>query len=582
MPNIPGENANHDPHLALFEQGKYHRRQGNIAEAIACFWESIRHKPDYIPAHNNLGNLLQADGKTDEALAVYEEAIGLAPHVPVLHCNLASLRQIQGDVDAAIAGFRHALKLKPDFYLAHFNLGKLLAQQGNHPQAIRHYRAALTTQPRSVEAWLEYGAAFSKTNRHPQALKCFERALDIEPGRTQAYVYASAALIESKQYRLALLCCDHALAQDDLYREVALYNKALALSRLHRLEEAIAENEKAIALKPDYADAHWNASLCRLMRGDYLKGWPQYEWRWQRSVAKPDDVRQFEQPLWLGKEPLHGKTILVHAEQGMGDTIQFCRYVEKVSALATHVVFEVYPGLKPILQHLPVAQLIERGEALPEFDYHCPLLSLPLAFDTHSDSDIPNAGSYLYSDPGKAAHWQQTLGEKTQPRIGLVWSGNPAHQTDHERSIPLVKWAPLLAAPFEFISLQKELRDKDAQALLQRHRIRHYGEQLHDFGDTAALIEQLDLVIAVDTAVAHLAAAMGKPVWLLLHYNPDWRWQLQRSDSPWYPSVRLFRQTLRDDWQGVMSTVAQALAAYLSGPDEIVPPAAHPIPDDND
>lgn len=554
-----------EDYLTHFEQGKTYRDQGNPAEAIASFWAALRHKPDYIPAHNNLGNLLQADGKTEEALAVYEEAISLAPHVPVLHCNLASLRQIQGDVDAAIAGFRRALTLKPDFYLAHFNLGKLLAQQGNHAQAIVHYRAALRAQPRSAETWLEYGAAFSKSHRHLQALQCFERVLDIEPGRTQAYVYAGAALIESKQYRLALLCCDQALAQADINSEIAHYNKALALSRLHRLEEAIAENEKAIALKPDYADAHWNASLCRLLLGDYAKGWCQYEWRWQRSGAKPEDVRQFEQPLWLGKESLHGKTILLHAEQGLGDTLQFCRYVEKVSALGARVILDVYPGLKPILQHLPVAELIERGEPLPDFDYHCPLLSLPLAFNSHSDRDIPNASPYLYSDPSKAAHWRQVLGEKTQPRIGIVWSGNPGHQTDSERSIPLSQWAPLLAAPFEFISLQKELRHKDAQTLLQRHRIRHYGEQLHDFSDTAALIEQLDLVIAVDTAVAHLAAAMGKPVWLLLHYNPDWRWQLQRSDSPWYPSVRLFRQALRDDWQGVIYALSHALAGYLAG-----------------
>ncbi|MDP3875412.1 MAG: tetratricopeptide repeat protein [Methylobacter sp.] len=581
MSSISAENASPNPHLPHFEQGKQHRRQGNSAEAMICFREAIRHKADYIPAYNNLGNLLQADGETEQALTVYQEAIGLAPHVPVLHCNLASLRQTQGDFEAAIAGFRHALALKPDFYLAHFNLGKLLAQQEDYPQAIAHYRAALRVQPRSAEVYLEYGAALSKTNRHPQALKCFERAIDIEPGGIQAYLYAGAALIESKQYHLALLCCDRALAQN-AQNEIALYNKALALSRLQRLQDAIAENEKAIALKPDYADAHWNASLCHLMLGDYAKGWPEYEWRWRRTGAKPENLRQFDQPLWLGNEPLQGKTILLHAEQGIGDTLQFCRYVEKVSALGGRVVLEVYPGLKPLLQHLPVAQLSERGESLPDFDYHCPLLSLPLAFNTNRDSDIASANPYLYSDPDKAAHWRQTLGEKTQARIGLVWSGNPGHQTDHERSIPLVKWATLLAAPVHFISLQKELRDKDAQTLLQRHGIRHYGEQLHDFSDTAALIAQLDLVIAVDTAVAHLAAAMGKPVWLLLHYNPDWRWQLQRSDSPWYPSVRLFRQTLRDDWQGVMASVAQALAGYLSGSDPIMPPAAPPIPSEND
>lgn len=544
-----------------FQQGKQERQNADDLAAIHSFRKAIELKDDFVPAYNNLANALQTVGKLDEACAVYEKALVIAPNVAVLHCNLASLWQLKNESEKAIVGYKKAITLKSDFFLAHFNLGKLLAQQKKYQQAITHYQDALHIQPYSVDAYLEYGAILCKINRFLQALKCFESALDIEPKCAKAYLYAGVTLIESKQYHLALLCCNRALALDVFNSEVAFYNKSLALSRLNQFQEAIIENEKAIAIKPDYPDAHWNSSLCHLMLGDYVKGWREYEWRWQRTGANPENLRKFDQPLWLGKENLHGKTILIHAEQGMGDTIQFCRYIEKVSALGACVIFEVYSGLKSLFQHFPVTLLIERGDLLPDFDYHCPLLSLPLALDI---AIAPPCRLSILDN--KVEYWQQILGEKTQPRIGLVWSGNPSHQNDNDRSIALMKWMPVLAVPVQFISLQKELRDKNTQTLLQQHQIYHYGEQLHDFGDTAALIKQLDLVIAVDTAVAHLAAAIGKPVWLLLHYNPDWRWQLERSDSPWYPNVRLFRQCMRDNWQEVMIRVAQALNDYFKQP----------------
>jgi hypothetical protein len=296
--------------------------------------------------------------------------------------------------------------------------------------------------------------------------------------------------------------------------------------------------------------------------GDFDRGWKEYEWRW-KSVQLANSQRNFAQPLWLGKESLTGKTILLHSEQGLGDTLQFCRYIKLVSELGARVILEVYKPLSALLTRLDgVAQLVETGGPLPAVEFHCPLLSLPLAFKTGLNT-IPARVSYIASNPGKVTEWRARLGKRTKPRIGLVWSGRTEHINDRNRSIPLSDLLKSLPNAYQYISLQKEIGQKDKETLGSRADILHFGEQLADFTDTAALCELMDVVISVDTSVAHLAGAMGKAVWILLPFCPDWRWLLDRADSPWYPTATLFRQDVMGDWGGVLRKVQAELLQSL-------------------
>jgi hypothetical protein len=295
-----------------------------------------------------------------------------------------------------------------------------------------------------------------------------------------------------------------------------------------------------------------------LLLGEFHKGWNEFEWRW-RWGDFPSQKRNFTQPLWVGKESLAGKTILLHSEQGLGDAIQFSRYARMVSALGARVILEAGKPLLSLFSTLSgVSQLVERGSPLPSFDFHCPLLSLPLAFKTQMDS-IPSSTPYLLSDPERVSRWQSRLGAKYKPRVGLVWRGNPTHKNDRNRSILLSQLIKHLPDHCLYVSLQKEVRDTDKDVLGYRNDIFQYGSELNDFSDTAAVCELMDIVISVDTSVAHLAGALGKEVWILLPYVPDWRWLLDRNDSPWYPTAKLYRQEVIGDWNGVLEKVKSDL-----------------------
>ena len=316
--------------------------------------------------------------------------------------------------------------------------------------------------------------------------------------------------------------------------------------------------------RQDYADAHFLKGLANLVTGDLARGWAGYEWRHRAPVARLTR-REQPRPLWLGDVDLAGKTILLHSEQGFGDSIQFCRYVPLVAARGARVVLEVEQPLCGLMRGLPgVTEIVARkdhaGEPLPDHDLHCPLPSLPLAFATKLET-IPANGPYLHAPESAMAQWTLRLGGARGLRIGLAWSGNPNHIRDRERSMPLDHLLPLLNVDASFVSLQKQLRAGEAE-LLSRAGIRDVSDDLHDFTDTAALIAQLDLVITVDTGVAHLAGALGKPVWILVTHAPDWRWLLDRDDSPWYPTARLFRQSDSRDWSDVVARVGAALVAF--------------------
>ena len=339
----------------------------------------------------------------------------------------------------------------------------------------------------------------------------------------------------------------------------ALNNRGNALKDLKRLDEALASYDRAIALNPNYAEAYWNKSLLKILIGEYLEGWKLYEWRWKKE-PQINSLRAYHQPLWLGDESIFHKTLLIYPEQGFGDYIQCIRYAALVEQLGAKVILEVPSRLLTLCSTLkgqPI--LIENGKPLPSFDYHCPVMSLPLALKTTVET-IPAQIPYLYADDQRKKRWNEKLGNKTVTRIGLVWSGSTWHKNDHNRSLLLNQLTSLLVLPVEFHSLQKEVREIDIKTLTDFPKINQHQDDLLDFSDTAALIDEMDLVISVDTAVAHLSGAMGKKTFILLPYSPDYRWMLDRADSPWYPTATLFRQPSVGDWDSVISEIRQLLS----------------------
>jgi hypothetical protein len=323
---------------------------------------------------------------------------------------------------------------------------------------------------------------------------------------------------------------------------------------LGQLDDAHQMLEQGLKRDPNNPKLHWNLSILYLLQGDFERGFQEYEWRWKdEEVSIISGKRDFKEPLWLGDQALSGKTILLYTEQGVGDTIQFGRYVPLFAHLDCQVILEIQSPLLPLFQDVPgIHQLVARGNPLPAFDYQCPIMSLPLAFGTTLETIPPIQPIIL--DAEKITQWQSRLGPKNKPRVGLVWSGSTTHKDDRRRSIQLKDYLEHCTNDFEYFSLQKEVRENDIRDL-QNSSIRHFADDLHDFADTAALISQMDLAISVDTSVAHLAASLGKPTLILIPYAPDWRWMLDRDDSPWYPSVKLYRQATLGDWQPTLQNL---------------------------
>lgn len=517
-------------------------------------------------AAQSLGVKLQAavalhqQGQLDQAEVLYKEILQSQPrHFDAL--QLLAMTEAQKNQAAAARGlFEQALKINPQHLGALNNYGNVLRVLNRPEEALASYDRALRLQPDYAEALANRGAALQDLERYAEALESYDRALQIRPDFAEALSHRGNALRALNRNGEALQSYDRALCVRPGYAE-ALNNRGAALQDLKRHTDAMESCVRALQLEPGYAEAHWNEALCRLILGDFAKGWAKYEWR-RKTKPGLSAERNFSQPLWLGQESLAAKSILLHAEQGLGDTLQFCRYAKQVAALGARVVLEVQPALKTLLQDLEgVSLVLGRGEPLPDFDCHCPLLSLPLAFKV----DLGNISGepYLHSEPKKRAQWQERLGASTQPRIGLVWSGSTGHQNDHNRSLALADMRGLLSEQADCYCLQKELRPADRAELANTPGIEFLGEAFEDFSDTAAVVALMDLVITVDTSVAHLAGAMGKEVWLLLAYSPDWRWLLERSDSPWYRSARLFRQSAPGDWAGVLAQVQAALTLRL-------------------
>ena len=436
-------------------------------------------------------------------------------------------------------------------------LGVRALQEDRALEAVSHLSRAIAADPKHPDALYNLGNALLALERFEEAANSYERAVTLRPDDAQAWTNRGISLASLKSFPAALESHARAIALKPDFAE-AHSNRGMTLQALNRHEAALADFERALALKPDDATTRNNLALCCLTLGHLLRGWEALEWRWKDRLFA-GARRDFAQPMWLGEQSLQGRTILLHDEQGFGDTLQFCRYVPLVAEQGARVVLEVNRDIRPLLVNLAGAErVIEKGAPLPPFDLHCPLLSLPLAFRTTLDT-IPAGVPYLRADAALVESWRERLGPKRGLRIGLAWSANRFVAYGRARSIPLAGLLSALPPGAQCISLQKEMSDEDRALIAGRTDIQHFGT---GFADTAALIEAVDIVLSVDTSIAHLAGAMGRPVWILMLFNGDWRWMMDREDSPWYPTARLFRQPSTGDWAGLLDRVRAELSRF--------------------
>jgi tetratricopeptide (TPR) repeat protein len=462
-----------------------------------------------------------------------------------------------GRLSEAKQRFEAALELDPDHFESLHLLGGLCEQTGEADRAVDLMTRAIAIRPHVPSAYCVLAEALLALGRPADALPQSERAISLKPDFAEAHDNRGVALIGLGRPDEALASLDQAIALNPALAQVHA-NRGVACEALGRFDEAVASFDRAITLEPDLALARFNRGACLLRMGRFDQGWRDYEHRTGNRSARSFDAGR----LWLGDRDLEGRRLFVHHEQGFGDTIQFSRYVALLRSSGAQVSFSVQDSLRPVIQSmLPGVEILGETEHPPALDYHCPLLSLPLAFGTTLDT-IPPQSEPLRPDPARRQRFEWLLGPKTQPRIGISWSGNPGHSNDRNRSLAFEQYSEILSPDFQWVVLQNGMRREDAPAFSRCGQVRAFGPELRDFGDTAALLDLMDLVVSVDTSIAHLAGAMGKPVWVLLPFVPDWRWMLGRSDSPWHPSARLFRQPRMGDWASVIEMVKRELAAW--------------------
>jgi tetratricopeptide (TPR) repeat protein len=548
--SINGSYAKAYLHRGTLEQ---ELRQPEVAEA--SYRQAIALSPNYADAHFNLGALQRETGGTAAALASFDTAIAIEPGHVGAHAERGAVLMAMGQNDLAVASFDIAIRLKPDFARvfsnraqAQANLGLLAAARASHDQAV-------FLDPQDAAIHFNRGAFLSDCKDSKEAIESYRAAIALKPDHADAYSNMGLVQQEAGQADAAMDSYARALAINPRLA-TALNNRGNLFRSRRQFADALRDYRQALALEPDSADVHYNIGQLALLQGDFTTGWPEYEWRRLIKEALTVPARRLPQPAWFGDHSLRGRRIFLHAEQGLGDTIQFCRYVSLVAELGAHVTLEVQPPLGELLANLEgVSQLVLYGEPIPAADYQCSVMSLPGAFKTTMET-IPCQIPYLRADPYKVARWHEILGPRTRPRIGLTWSGNPHHSNDRNRSIPLARWITNLPDGFEYICLQNEIREADLQVLRSSPKIKTIQSS---FADAAALIETLDLVVSVDTSIAHLSGALGKKTWILLPFLPDWRWLVDRRESPWYPTATLYRQPVAGDWDSVLAEVKNDL-----------------------
>ncbi len=545
---------------SLHLMGLLSRQAQNYDHAVEWIARAIRQNPkaEYL---SSLGTTLRLQGRFEEALKALDKAIQLAPEDAELWINLGNvLADLARPADALLA-FQHVLKLDPSHWDAAFRCGFLLDRLERPAEAISCFDLGDRLKPNQAVVLEMRAIALQKLKRFEEALADNKRAHALNPGNADTCNNIGAILQSLGRDAEALTWFDKALALRPHFL-VALTNKAASLGQFHRFDEAEAIYRHIKTIDPDCVQADWDLSLLHMLTGNFEAGWAGREARWRvHRVNYP----KFSQPMWRGQESIADKTILICADEGLGDSIQFARYVPMLAARGARVILAVDDAAYPLLSALPgVAESFPKSAgAFPAFDMHCPMSSLPLAFATRLDT-IPADIPYLPAPaPDRVQAWDNRLGPRSKLRVGLVWSGNPKHSNDHNRSVTLQTLSRLFDVDATFVSLQKDARPAD-QAVLAQTDIVDLTAELTDFNETAALIACLDLVITVDTSVAHLAGALGCPTWILLPYTPDYRWLLDRNDSPWYPTVRLFRQTAARDYAQVLDRVRAELVALCA------------------
>lgn len=557
---IDGSNAAAHANLGLAQ-----RALGRVEAALESFDRALSHAPDFLGVLIERGNALLDLGQPEAALASFEHALRLdSSHAFALNgCGNALLEL--GEAARALGCFDRALPQLPQAAWLHANRATALASLGKAAEALVASDAAIANEADNVAAHHARGDALQDLRRFDESVAAYDRALALDPARPRTWCNRARALVCLNRWVEAVAGYDRTLELADtpavsgvrINRPEVCVNRGSALHFLCRLDAAQDSFRSALRVQPEHPEAHANLAQSLLLSGDLANGWREYEWRW--SARKGEARRHTSHPLWLGEPSLAGKTILLHAEQGLGDTLQFCRYATILAAGGARVILEVQESLHALLKTVAgVAEVIPRGAPLPPFDYQCPLLSLPLACGT-TLANIPGQPPYLRADAEKARYWRARIGQSEKLRVGLVWSGGfIQNRPDHwavsvRRNVPLRSLRSLREPGIEFYSLQK---GQPAESEWAQLRSQHWDgpglidwtAELRDFADTAALVENLDLVIAVDTSTAHLAGALGKPVWILNRFDTCWRWLLDRADSPWYPTARLYRQSTPGTW----------------------------------
>lgn len=592
----------------LLKKGLELHQAGNLAEAGEVYRTVLEAEPENVDALNLMGVVLQSGGELDTAITLLEQAAKLAPDYAAPLVNLGNVLQLKGRLEDAVESFEKALALDPNLAEAANNLGSALNDLGRHQEAADACAAALKLMPDFGEAHNNLGNALAGLGKSDEAEESYRRALEINPGHATAYFNLGNALADQGQFEDAFDYYQKAAALDGGNAEKH-YNLANTALKLDRYDEARESFEKAIDIDPEYLDAHcnlgsalqslgsmddsiasfrralalvpkgpanddgesgdengenadlhWNLALALalLQNGDYAEGWAEYEWRWKNpNFTTP--AKDVPEPLWDGGD-ISGKTLLLHDEQGIGDTMQFIRYAPLAAAKGARVVVECRAGLTRLFAEMEsINQVAERGGDLPAFDCHAPLMSLPRIFETTLDT-VPAEIPYLSAPEGTPV--DARIHEGGGLSVGFAWAGSPTHKNDANRSVDPDRFEPLFDVPgTRFFSLQVGGARPGFEALSAAETVFDLGPDLSDFADTAAAIQALDLVISVDTAVVHLAGALGRPVWLLAPFATSYMWLAERDDSPWYPSLRLFHQSQPGDWDGVFERVKEELSA---------------------
>jgi tetratricopeptide (TPR) repeat protein len=529
----------------LMEQGRAALARGDRQLALECFTRIVERDPRDVAALNNRGLLLGSLGQIEPALACFRQSLQIDQHNVIALVNGGIALAHLGQSSSALDWYARAIAIDPRHVEAWKCRGQALQLLNRKAEAVESFNAILQIDPRNIDAYFSLGQLFESLDRPAEALMCFGEALN--------YLH---------RYPEALARFDR-LAVARPADPAVLVGRSVALAGLDRTAEALECLDQALRIEPELPFAINNRSCLLLAQGLLAQGFQGLENRWRIAPFK-DHKPATSAPLWLGNSSLAGKTILVLHEQGLGDTLQFIRYVPLLANRDARVVLRLPAALLEIMRSLKgVAQILPDSAPLPPHDFYCPVMSLPLAFAT-TVATIPASIPYLNADPARVALWKARLGAKLRPRVGLVWAGRHRPPINYARDLPLAALQPLLDLDAEFISLQREMAPADSISLASMPAIVRHGESLTDFADTAALLANLDLLISVDTAAVHLAGALGKAVWVLNRYAPCWRWLRGRTDSPWYPTARLFRQATFGNWIGVIDQVRQALTEALS------------------